>query len=182
MEPEETKSIQQTQSPSLNDTNSKTPPTIHVAGVEPLTHQTSTDELEHKPGFWSGLRLPGKRVGTIAFFLLILILICSGLINLAKGAIDSLTVKKPIPTNQQTEQSQPNTNNTPTTASSDRNNCTDLSTRMTKAKITGQQVDKVFYQTYPDRINKPLTDTAIDRSLRQEWCAIANKLIEEKNK
>jgi hypothetical protein len=59
-----------------------------------------------------------------------------------------------------------------------------------------QQVDKVFYQTYPallkqrwrERVNKPLADTATvgvasrneNRILRQEWCAVANKLIEQK--
>lgn len=105
----------------------------------------------------------------------------AGLFNLAKGVSDSLTTKKPAITSQTTEQSQPTTANTPTTASTDRNNCTDLPTRMAKAKMTSQQVDKVFYQTYPDRVNKPLADTAIDRSLRQEWCAVANKLIEQKS-
>jgi hypothetical protein len=64
---------------------------------------------------------------------------------------------------------------------SDKKNCTDLPTRMTKAKMTSQKVDKVFYQTYPDRVNKPLADTAIDRNLRQEWCEVANKLIEQKS-
>jgi hypothetical protein len=44
--------------------------------------------------------------------------------------------------------------------------------------MTSQQVDKVFYQTYPDRVNKPLADTAIDRNLHQEWCAVVNKLID----
>jgi hypothetical protein len=60
---------------------------------------------------------------------------------------------------------------------------------MSTAKITGQQVDNVFYQTYPDllkqrwreRVNKPLADTSIDRNLRQEWCAVANKLIEQRS-
>jgi hypothetical protein len=52
---------------------------------------------------------------------------------------------------------------------------------MSTAKVTGQQVDKVFYQTYPDRVNKPLADTTIDRNLRQEWCAVANKLIEQRS-
>ncbi len=70
------------------------------------------------------------------------------------------------------------TSTTPTTASSDKNHCTDLPNRMTKAKITSQQVDQVFYQIYPDRVNQPLADTAIDRALRQEWCVVANKLIE----
>ena len=84
-----------------------------------------------------------------------------------------------ITTNQITEQSQPTTTNTPTTASIDKNNCTDLPNRMAKAKMNSQQVDKVFYQTYPDRVNKPLTDTTLDRNLRQEWCAVANKLIEQ---
>jgi hypothetical protein len=176
MEPDETKSVQQPQSPNLNSTNSKTPPTVHVAGVQPLSHRVSTDEFDRQPGFWAGLRLPAKRVGTILCILLILILIGSGLVNLVKGAIDSLTAKKPAPINQPTEQNQPS----PTTASTDKNNCTDLPTRMTTAKITSQQVDKVFYQTHPDRVNKPLADTTVDRALRQEWCAVANKLIEER--
>jgi hypothetical protein len=181
MEPDETKSVHQPQSPNLNSTNSKTPPTVHIAGVQPLSHRISTDEFDRQPRFWSGLRLPAKRVGTILFLLLMLILIGSGLVNLVKGAIESLTEKKPAPINQPTGQSQPTTTSNPTTTSSDKNNCTDLPTRMTKAKITSQQVDKVFYQTYPDRGNKPLADTAIDRNLRQEWCAVANKLIDGKN-
>jgi hypothetical protein len=122
-----------------------------------------------------------KRVGSIVVSLLILALIGSGLFNLAKGAIDSLTAKKPATTTQTTEQNQPTSSQTPTTASSDKNNCTDLPTRMTTAKITGQQVDKVFYQTYPDRFNNPLADTKIDRNLRQEWCGVANKLIDQKS-
>jgi hypothetical protein len=181
MEPDKTKSVQQPQSPKLNQTNSKTPPTVHVAGISPLPHRVSTDEFDRQPGFWAGLRLPAKRIGTILFLLLILILIGAGLVNLVKGAIDSLTAKKPAAINQPTEQSQPTTTNTPTTASSDKNNCTDLPTRMATAKITSQLVDKVFYQTYPDRVNKPLADTSIDRNLRQEWCAVANKIIEQKS-
>jgi hypothetical protein len=39
-------------------------------------------------------------------------------------------------------------------------------------------VDKVFYQQYPDRANKALGDTQLDRNLRQEWCGVANKLIQ----
>jgi hypothetical protein len=180
MEPDETKSIQQPESPTLNQTDSKTPPTVHIAGISPLPQQSSSGESNPPPGLWEGLRLPLKRVGSIVFILLILALGVSGLFNLAKGAIDSLTVKKPATTTSQpTEQSQPSTSPNPTTASSDKNNCTDLPTRMTKAKITSQQVDRVFYQTYPDRVNKPLADTTVDRALRQEWCAVANKLIEQ---
>jgi hypothetical protein len=180
MEPDETKSIQQPQSPHLNQTNSKTPATVRVGGISPLPQQSSSGESNPPPGLWAGLRLPMKRVGTIVFILFILALGVSGLFNLAKGAMDSLTAKKPATTSQPVEQSQPITTPTPTTASSDKNNCTDLPTRMTKAKMTSQQVDKVFYQTYPDRSNKPLADTATDRALRQEWCAVANKLIEQK--
>ena len=181
MEPDETKSIERPQSPTLNQTNSKTPATVHIAGISPLPQQSSGGESNPPPGLWQGLRLPIKRVGSIVVVLLILALIGSGLFNLAKGAIDSLTAKKQVMTSSTTERSQANTTTTPTTtASSDKNNCTDLPTRMTKAKITGQVVDKVFYQTYPDRVNKPLADTATDRALRQEWCAIANKLIEQK--
>ncbi len=182
MEPDETKSVHQPQSPNLNRTDSKTLPTVHVAGISPLPQRSSNSgESNPKPGLWTGLRLPMKRTATIVVILLVLAMVGSGLFNLAKGAIDNLTAKKPATTNQPTEQSQPTTTNTPTTASSDKNNCTDLPTRMTKSKITGQQVDKVFYQTYPDRVNKPLADTSIDRALRQEWCAVANKLIEQKS-
>jgi hypothetical protein len=182
MEPDETKSIQQPQSPTLNQTNSKTPPTVHVAGISPLPEYSSSGESTPPPGVWTGLRLPMKRIGTILVIVLILALVCSGLFNLAKSVIDSLTTKKPATTNSQpTEQSQPSTSSTPTTESIDKNNCTDLPTRMSTAKVTGQQVDKVFYQTYPDRVNKPLADTTIDRNLRQEWCAVANKLIEQRS-
>jgi hypothetical protein len=181
MESDETKSIQQPQPPTLNQIDSTTPPTVHVAGISPLPQRSSSGESMSPPGLWAGLRLPIKRIGSIVFILFILALVISGLFNLAKGAIDSLTAKKPASTaSQPTEQSQPSTGPTPTTASSDQNNCTDLPTRMTKVKITSQQVDKVFYQTYPDRVNKPLADTTIDRNLRQEWCAVANRLIEQK--
>jgi hypothetical protein len=171
MESDETKSIQQPQSPTLNQTDSKTP-TLQI-GISPLPQKSSSGESNPPPGLWAGLRLPIKRVGTIVFILFILALVVSGLFNLAKGVSDSLTTKKPAITSQTTEQSQPTTANTPTTASTDRNNCTDLPTRMAKAKMTSQQVDKVFYQTYPDllkqrwreRVNKPLADTAIDRSI-----------------
>jgi Na+-transporting methylmalonyl-CoA/oxaloacetate decarboxylase gamma subunit len=181
MEPDETKSIQQPQSPHLNSTDSKTPSTIHIAGISPLPQASSSGESNPKPGLWQGLRLPIKRMGSIVVVLLILALIVSGLFNLAKGAIDRLTAKKSATTSQASEQSQPTTSQTPTTASTDKNNCTDLPTRMTKAKITGREVDKVFYQTYPDRVNKPLADTTIDRNLRQEWCGVANKLIEQRS-
>jgi hypothetical protein len=180
MEPDETKSVQQPQSPNLKQTDSKTPSTVHIAGISPLPQASSGGESNSQPGLWAGLRLPMKRIGTILAILLILALVCSGLFNLAKGALDSLTAKKPAPISQPTDQSQPSNTPTPTTASSDKNNCTDLPTRMTTAQITSQQVDKVFYQTYPDRVNKPLADTSIDRALRQEWCGVANKLIEQK--
>jgi hypothetical protein len=183
MESDETKSIQQPQPPTLHQIDSKAP-TLQI-GISPLPQRASNSgESNPKPGLWQELRLPVKRIGTAVFVLFVLALGVSGLFNLAKGAIDSLTVKKPSPTNQPTQQSQPSTTSSsttsnPTATNSDRNNCTDLPTRMSTAKITGQQVDKVFYQTYPDRVNKPLVDTTVDRALRQEWCAVANKLIEK---
>ncbi len=179
LEPEETKSIQQAESPTLTQTDSKTHPTIQI-GISPLPQQSFSGEFDRQPGLWEGLRLPLKRVGSIVFILFILALGVSGLFNLAKGAIDSLTAKKPATSSQPTEQSQPINTPTPTTVSSDKNNCIDLPTRMIKARVTSQQVDKIFYQTYPDRVNKPLADTTIDRNLRQEWCGVANKLIEQK--
>jgi hypothetical protein len=184
MEPDETKSVQQSQSPNLNSTNSKTPPTLHIAGIEPLPPRSSNSgESNPKPDLLAGLRLPLKRAGTIVVILFILALVISGLFNLAKGALDSLTAKKPATiTSSPAEQSQPiaTTTLTPTTETSNKNDCTDLPTRMAQAKIAGQQVDTVFYQKHPDRVNKPLTDAESDRALRQEWCAVANKLIKMK--
>jgi hypothetical protein len=180
MESDETKSIQPPQPPTLNQIDSKAP-TIKM-GISPLPQQFSSGESTPQPGLWQELRLPMKRIGTVVFILFILAMGVSGLFNIAKGAIDSLSAKKPATTTSQpTEQSQPITTPTPTTAISDKNNCTDLPTRMSKAKMTSQEVDKVFYQTYPDRVNKPLADTTVDRNLRQEWCAVANQLIDRKS-
>ena len=183
MEPKETKSFQQSQPPNLNQTASKTPKTTRIPDISPLSSSSGNGAEPPPTTLWEGLRLPIKRTLSILVPLLILILVGSGLFNLVRGAIEGLT-KKPTTSTQTTEQpiTQSSPTTTPTVASSDKNNCTDLPTRMTNAKITAAQVDKLFYQTYPDRVNKPLSvDTITERNLRQEWCSIANKLIEQKS-
>jgi hypothetical protein len=192
MEPKENKSVHQSQPPKLHRT-------IRIPGMSPLPKSSDSGEAQSPPGFWEGLGLPIKWAVAILVPLFILILLGSGLFNLAKGAIwhsqrfanESLTTKQPAAVNPSTEQpiTTPSSTNNPTTASSDKNNCTDLPIRMTQSKITAGQVDKLFYQTYPDllkqrwreRVNKPLSDTTTERNLRQEWCSIANKLIEQKS-
>ncbi len=63
MESDETKSVQQPQSPTLNQIDSKAP-TLQI-GISPLPQKSSSGESNPPPGLWAGLRLPIKRVGWI---------------------------------------------------------------------------------------------------------------------
>jgi hypothetical protein len=56
----------------------------------------------------------------------------------------------------------------------------DLATKMLKSKVSATQVDRLFYQKYPDRQARPLNGSANDVALRQEWCDIANQEIQRK--
>jgi hypothetical protein len=187
MEPDETKSVRLPQFSNPNRTYSKTPPTIQITSSSPQPQISShRGRSKPKPRLRKVWRLAMKRTGAIVIILFVLALIFAGLFNLAKGAIwysqsfanDNRTAQ-PSVTPKPFEQIQ-TSSTAPATASSDKNNCTDLPIRMTNAKIDSQQVNKIFYQTYPERVNRPLTDTVIDRALRQEWCAVANKIIEQK--
>lgn len=189
MEPDETTSVRLPQFSPPHRTDNQTPTTVQITdSLSPSQRSRSSDRGRSKPrpGLWKTRRLAIKRTGAIVVILLVLALICAGILNLVKGAIwysqhfanDSLTGQQPV-SPKPFDRLQTNSAN-PTTVSSDKNNCTDLPTRMTNAQITSQQVDKLFYQTYPDRVNRPLTNAAIDRDLRQEWCAVANKIIEQK--
>jgi cytoskeletal protein RodZ len=183
MEPKETQSFPQSQQPHLNQTTNKVPPTVRVEGSSPLSSSSGNGDEPPPTTLWEGLRLPMKWAIAIVVPLFVLILLASGLWNLAQGFLKSFNSPKSTPTTQTSSQptTTPNPTTSPTTASSEQNNCTDLPARMAKANITAAQVDKLFYQTYPDRVNKPLTtDTKTDRNLRQEWCSIANQLIDKK--
>lgn len=174
MDPHETKSFEQPQSPDLNGTSSKTPDTIHV-GVRPLSNRIKTEEFLARPGFWAELRKPTKWVLTILVPVAVLILIGSGLFNVAKWAIGSWTIKQPV-SSQPTEQ--PVVSRSPTAVAKIKNACVDLSGRMAEAKVTMDQVNKVFYKAHPG-VGKPLTEA--DADLMQEWCSIADRLIAQKS-
>ena len=92
METDETKSVQQPQSPTRKQTDSKTSATAQFGGISPLPQRSSNSGDRPQPDLWTGLRLPLKRTGTIVIIILILALLASGLFNLAKGAMESLTV------------------------------------------------------------------------------------------
>ena len=166
---------------SIN-TSSKTPDTVVIPGMSPRSPQSSTsDESTPQVGFWQGLHLPLRRTGIVVCSIFILFLIGSGLFNLAKDTIYNLTNKPtpstPLAPTQEQPKIEPSNSPTQTTATNSTNNCTDLPSRMVKAKITGSQVDKIFYQKHPEN---SLSTTDADRELRQEWCAIGNQLIDKK--
>lgn len=178
MDPKETKTFEHSQSPNPDETSDNTQGTDHILGATPHQQSSNNTHLdESKPGLWAGLRKPMKWALTIGVVIFILALIGSGLFNFAKGLMQGEDTPKPISTNPTTETDRPKTDPTPTTSSTAKNECLDLPARMAQANITADRVDKVFYQKYPDRSNKALADTQLDRSLRQEWCAVANQLI-----
>lgn len=175
MDTDETKSFDlSSQAPNLDETSSKTPKTLGVLGVSPLPEISNNDMDKSQPRL--GLLMKWMVViGLAAFFL---IAGSVGLFNLAKGGIDGLTAKKaPIdPIDPDTIRP-----NSPVKISNSKNSCTkDLASRMAQSKVTSKQVDKIFYQTYPDRQSKPLGDTPTEASLRQQWCLIADELIIKK--
>jgi hypothetical protein len=178
MDHDETKSRQQPQSPDLNGTSSKTPDTLVVPGMQPLKNPIKTAEFAARPGFWEDLRKPAKWVLTFLVPLLVLILIGSGLFNLAKSMFGGKSANQSVP-QQATEKPVVNASPSPTAVAKSNSGCADISVRMTQAKVTGVQVDKAFYKAHPDRVGKPLTEA--DADLKKEWCSIADRLITQKS-
>jgi hypothetical protein len=175
---QETKSMQQPQSPDLTGTDSKTPDTIRI-GVSPIKDPIKTEDFAARPGFWEELRKPAKWVITVLVALAVVILIGSGLFNMAKWVIGSWTTKQPV-SQPTTEQPVVNASPSPTVVAKSDNGCTaDLPMRMAQAKVNGVQVDKVFYKAHPNRVGKLLTEA--DADLNKEWCLIADRLITQKS-
>jgi hypothetical protein len=173
MDHDETKSLQQPQSPDLNGTSSKTPDTLVVPGMQPLKERIKTAEFAARPGFWEDLRKPAKLMITFLVPLLVLILIGSGLFNLAKWMFNK-PASQPV-----VGQTAAQPAASPVAVAQAKSGCVDLGARMTRAKVTGVQVDKAFYQAHPDRVGKPLTEA--DADLKKEWCSIADRLITQKS-
>jgi hypothetical protein len=180
MEPKETQSYHQSQTPNLNQTSEQSFKTVNV-GVDPLPPSSPGSKNNEQPGFWEGLRLPLKRTAIVVGGLFLIAIILSGLLNLLKGIFEGISKPKPIASAPPIEQPtiKPTPTITPTTTSSPENKCLDLPAKMAQAKINSKQVDKIFYQNHPERVKTPISPTdAADRPLRQEWCGIANQLIE----
>jgi hypothetical protein len=173
MDPDETKSLPQPQSPDLNGTSSKTPDTLVVPGMQPLKNPIKTAEFAARPGFWEDLRKPAKLMITFLVPLLVLILIGSGLFNLAKWMFNK-PASQPVAGQTAVEPVA-----SPVVVAPAKSGCVDLAARMTRAKVTGVQVDKAFYSAHPDRVGKPLTEA--DADLKKEWCSIADRLIAQKS-
>jgi hypothetical protein len=55
--------------------------------------------------------------------------------------------------------------------------CSGMTAKMSAAKVTSKQVDKIFWQKHPDKLNKLIGNDAV---LRQEWCQIAGELAGKK--
>jgi hypothetical protein len=175
MDPDETKSLRQPQSPDLNGTSGKTPDTLVVPGIQPLKNRIKTDEFDAQPGFWEDLRKPAKWAITLLLPLLLAILMGSGLFNLAKSMFGSKTTNQPVAESTTV----PSAASPAAVAQAKKGGCTDLPARMVQAKVTGVQVDKAFYKAHPDRVGKPLTEA--DADLKKEWCSIADRLITQKS-
>jgi hypothetical protein len=52
--------------------------------------------------------------------------------------------------------------------------CSGMTAKMQTAKVSSRQVDKIFWQKHPDKLNKPIGN---DPALRQEWCQTAGELV-----
>jgi hypothetical protein len=180
MDPKETKTFESSQSPNLNQTSSRTQKTLHIPGVMPMQPSISKTQLESESGFWTVLRKPMRLMVKIVVPIIILALLGSGLFNLVQGMMKGDKSPKEIVVDRfpKAEASPTTPSPSPTISTTAKNECMDLPTRMAKANITAKQVDRLFYQKYPDRSNKPLGDIQLDRNLRQEWCGVANKLID----
>jgi hypothetical protein len=55
--------------------------------------------------------------------------------------------------------------------------CSGMTAKMSAAKVSAKQVDKIFWQKHPDKLNKSIGN---DATLRQEWCQIAADLVGKK--
>lgn len=180
METKSTNSLDNSQVKNLIDTLSKTPDTVVVPGMSPRPPQPSNSgESTPRMGLWRGLYWPLRRTAILLGGILTVVLILSGLFSLAKNTISNLTSLSSTPPNQSAEQTKIETSKSDKLTTTT-NNCTDLPTRMAKAKVTGAQIDLIFSQKHPDRLKNPISGGDSDRELRQEWCEIGNKFIDRK--
>ncbi len=120
---------------------------------------------------WQDFRRPVKQIGTLVIGLLVLGFLTSLSINAVKG----LFAPKPLPIS--TTPTQPATptspspvvNNSPTTVPA-------TATKCGNGKVSGAKIDRAFYAKHPELNGRRLTNSDADKSLREDWCAVANSL------
>jgi serine/threonine protein kinase len=146
--------------------------TPHINQPNQLSSFTSSIlKLFDKADIWgvmkSDFAKPMKYVGGGILSLFLVIAILNWIVQGIGGVISGMT--KP----------QSSSVNTPTaTISPTSGSCLNINDRMKAAKISSKDVNKRFYQKYPDRRNRPLDRNNIeDRKLMTEWCQIAEILV-----
>jgi hypothetical protein len=122
-----------------------------------------------KPPVMNDLKVPLKRVGFVVVGLFLGIWLISSVYKSVTGSSAGNTTRQPevATTTSATASATP-------TATND--SCQGIGAKMQAAKVNSKQVDKVFQAKHPDRLNKPITSSASDAALKQEWCQIADKL------
>ncbi len=147
-----------------------TPPTQKTSGQLPKTWQFG---IKGEQGFsqktttpiQEDFKLPLKRVGLAFVGLFVTIWLASAVYGVVSGFFSG---RKPqataSPAATKPEQ-------TKTDA------CSGMTAKMLAVKVSTKQVDKIFWQKHPDKLNKPIGN---DATLRQEWCQIATELVGKK--
>jgi hypothetical protein len=177
MDPKATKPFQPNPTPSRNKTSRKTLMTLRIPGIERLQRRTNnTEETTTAASLWEGLRLPLKRTALTFGGLFLLILLGSWGVNGVKSMLGGSS-KTATTTETPRVASSPAASTKATDTKTE--SCATVTARMGAAKVSSKQVDKVFYQKHPDRVKNPITAKAEDKELRQEWCSIADQLIEQ---
>jgi serine/threonine protein kinase len=156
--------------PPINQPN-PTPPINQPNQLSSFTD--SILKLFHKADIWGILKSdfakPIKYVGGSILTIFLVIVVLNWILQGIGSVMSSIT--KP----------QANSALTPiTTSSPTSDSCLNINDRMKAAKISSKDVNKRFYQKYPDRRNKPLDRNNIsDRRLIKEWCQIAETVVAE---
>lgn len=148
-------------------TSNQVPKTWAVLGGKNIPGWAEKTKIPIKQEFRRPLKL-----GILGFGSLFLVI---WLLSAIYGSVrhlwsNSTPVSSPSPTQAPTQVAP----TTLSTTSSDA--CTNIGKVMEQANVSSRQVDQRFYQKYPDRANKPLTNSASDAILKQAWCQLAREM------
>jgi hypothetical protein len=184
MAPKPTRPIQPNPQPKANLTSRKTLKTFRFPGMVPRPPVSPDDE--EKSTVWEDLRLPVIRtamiMGGFAFLVTLWMLVVNGLtsvFNKTSPIVESSSVAPRSSSSPSVSISTPPKPNA-TSSSAETMGCDGIQTRMSRSKISSQQVNAVFFQKHPERNKKPLTNRPEDQDLQKEWCSIANQLTKSR--